>query len=194
MFIKELGFTIVFIVVFSLVGCSESTPPQESTSPSKTPAPVAVKETATLPSHPLKGTINNIPLDKFKASWESGILTLYTGEDPHFEYGTRLMIFSLLEQPANQALDIDTSRKFQNISIHVKSKEHNELEEIINTPIRVKLESSAEKDYRVLARMRIVAGKKLDVRIAGAFEIATSGLVSKNNVVDRSHDNLDTIE
>jgi hypothetical protein len=189
-----MGCAVASVVVFVLAACSESTPPQASTSSKKTTTPVVETPPKVLPDHPLTGSINNIPLENIKASWENGILTLYTGEDPNFNYGTRLILFFLLKQPANQARDIDTSKKFQNISIHVNSKEHKELEEIINSPIRVRLESGAEKDFRVQARMHLVAGKKLDVRIDGAFEIATSGLVAKNNVVDRSHDHLDTIE
>lgn len=191
------GFTMASVIVFTLAGCPESTPPQGATpssSSSKPSAPVDVVQPTSLPSHPLSGSINNIPLKHLKASWENGILTLYTGEEPNFEYGTRLIIFFLMEQPANQVVDIDTARKFQNISIHVNSKDHKELEEIINSPIRVKLKSGAEKDYRVQARMRLVAGKKLDVHIEGVFEIATSGLVAKDNIVDRSHDHLDTID
>ena len=193
-FKKAMGYAVAAVAVFVFTGCSESTPPQASTSPKKTTAPVVETQATALPDHPLKGSINNTPLENLKASWENGILTLYTGEDPNFNYGTRLVIFFLLEQAANQVRDIDTTKKFQSISIHVNSRDHKELEEIINSPIRVRLESGAEKDYRVQARMHLVAGKKLDVRVDGAFEIATSGLVAKNNKVDRSHDHLDTIE
>lgn len=196
MSIRRYGTSLCMISLLTLTACSESPrPSQESTTRVAAPLQKVTSAPASQTAkQPLRGTINDVPLEGFKAAWENGILTLYTGEDPSFKYGTRLILFSVLEETANQSLDIDTAAQHHSASIHVNSKEHPELEEIIFSPIKLEIQSKGEKDYRVPVSMRLVAGKKLDIHLEGEFEIATSGLVAQEGIVDRSHDHIDTIE
>jgi hypothetical protein len=154
----------------------------------------ALANKTSLPAQPLHGSINNIQLHNFKAKWENKILTLYTGKDPSFEYGTQLVFFNLLKTSENQNIKVDAHKNFSSISIHVNSKEHKNIKGILQKGFSIQLTSGKEKDFRVPIRIRFQASGKLNINIAGSIILATSDLVSKNNVVDRSQDNLATIQ
>lgn len=154
----------------------------------------SIAEKPVQPNQPLKGSINNIQISNFKAKWDNGILTLYTGKDPSFEYGTQLVIFNFLKTPANQELNIDARKKLTSVSIHVKSKDHKNIRDVIQSAFTIQLTSGQETDFRIPASIHLQATGKTRINIKGHFILATSDLVSHQGIIDRSQDNLATIQ
>ena len=143
---------------------------------------------------PFAGTINGVPVSGFTAFLDDGtFLKIYTGEDPDFEYGTRLLVFTDLTSPENQRVRFDRDNGFQAWHVHFDSKENEHLSHMFAGELLLEFQTGTEKDYRVPASLKIVATGDFPVKLEGFLVMATSGLVSRDGVVDLSHDHKDTV-
>lgn len=170
-----------------VIGCAEEIPT----------APTSAKPTrlADAPAAGLSGTINGVPVEGFRGFLENGsFLSIYTGDDPNFEYGTRLLLFTDLETPAGQQREFDPSMDFGAWHIHVDSKEHEGLSHMAMNGYRMQFETGEESDFTVRAKIDLELDGEFPIRLRGTVDVKTSGLVSRDGVIDLGHDHMDTIE
>ena len=147
-----------------------------------------------IPQGELRGSINGVPVEGFRAFLDDGeFLKLYTGEEPDFEYGTRLLFFTDLEEVAGESRRITEESGFDSWHIHISSQDHDGLDEILMSGYRLDLRMGDESDFTVSATLRLVAEGEYPIQLEGTVPVKTSGIVSHQGVIDRSVDHEDLI-
>ncbi len=154
---RALGLLLVDMGAAALTACSDS----ESAASAgdgrfSVPEPVPVRDAGPggeapgsmpIAERALGGTINGIPVEGFKGWLENGILTLYTGADPNFEFGTKLVLFFVIDEGANQDVVIDQTARYRTGHVHFASKTHDTISGVVTQGMQ---EIYRDKGWRLL--------------------------------------------
>lgn len=154
----------------------------------------AFAKSGDIAERPLSGRIAGIDISGFRATITEHVLILYTGKNPGFDYGTKVTLFFAIDGATNQDVDIDQSHTRTNVHAHFKSKDHGAIDGVVTDGMKIRIVTGEEKDWRIPAQMRFQSTQPVSASFEGVFEIATSGLVATDGVVDRTHDHLDTVQ
>ena len=135
-------------------------------------------------------------IEGFKAWYQNGILTLYTGDDPHFDYGAKISIWHLPEEADGQRIrypSSDEAHQAGQMTFARKDPEAN-LSTVWLEGVRYEVKLGVERDYRVEIELEGQAEAPHRITLSGTVVAATAGIRITNGEADRSVDHLDTIQ
>jgi hypothetical protein len=139
--------------------------------------------------------IDGVSVQGFKGWFKNGILTLYTGKDPVWEYGQKISFWHLPEEADGQSIEYpardDSTRPGQ--MTYAKKDPDVNISTVWLKEFKYKVRFGREKDFRVPVTIEGEAARPHTIKIRGNLEAATAGVKMNNGVIDRGFDHLDTI-
>ncbi len=144
---------------------------------------------------PVVAEIDGVTVQGFKGWFENGILTVYTGEDPAWEYGQKISFWHMPKKADGQSIEYparDNSFQAGQMTYSKKDPSVN-LSTVWLEEFKYKVTFGKEKDFKVHVTIEGEAAKPHKVKIKGSLVAATAGIKMNNGVIDRSFDHLDSI-
>ena len=192
------AFLVTAVFLLSGPGCdSISEPVAAATAATPTRPEVAKQPERKRPSAgAVTAHIDGNRIEGFKGWYQNGILTLYTGEDPNFDYGTKISIWHLPQDADGQRIrypSSDEAHQAGQMTFARKDPKAN-LSTVWLEGARYEVKLGVERDYRVEIEIEGQAEAPHRITLSGTVVAATAGIRITHGEVDRSVDHLDTIQ
>ncbi len=141
-------------------------------------------------------TIDAKRITGFRGWYENGILTLYTGADPNFEYGQKIQFWHLPQIPDGETISFPGavgSHQAGQMTYAKKDPAVNLSTQWLKD-FSYKLQLGKVENYQVKVTLEGQAKSPVQVKISGTIVAMTAGIKIKGGEIDRSYDHLDTIQ
>lgn len=132
----------------------------------------------------------------FKGFFENGILTLYRGEDPTWNYDRKISFWHMPSDYDGKTVAYpDTKKTFQNGQMSYDKKDPKvNLNIVWLKKFEYTLEFGKEADYKIPVTITSSVTSPNKINIKGKLSVATAGIKMKDGIIDRSFDHLDSIK
>jgi len=140
--------------------------------------------------------INGTKYSDFKGVLEDGILTLYRGKDPTWEYDQNVKFWSIPNEFNGKEISFSSVKNpYQNaqMSYDKKAPSVNISMEWLKE-FSYKIKFGKEKDFKVPITIEGYVSSPIKIRIQGMVIASTAGIKMNSGVIDKSFDHLDSIQ
>ncbi len=185
---KNLLRLSVMTGLLAISGCDRADEPPVVSTTKAAPAQSA--------TGPVVALIDGERVEGFKAWYENGILTLYTGRDPHFDYGHKISFWHLPHEPDGQQIRYpapEGSTQFGQMTYARQDLAVNSSTEWLKE-FQYDLKLGREADFLVKVTLVSRANGPVDLQVSGEVVAMTAGIKMTDGIVDRGFDHLDTIQ
>ena len=145
--------------------------------------------------YPLKVNINGVEHLDFKGIFKGDLLTLYKGKSP-LDYKLEITFWDMprgLEKKVIAYPNPENSFDHATMSYDVKDPLVNSSMEWLKD-FYYKVELGIEKDYKIPVKINAKIMTPYQISVKGEIEIATAGIRMTDGVIDKTFDDMDTIE
>jgi len=132
----------------------------------------------------------------FKGFFENGILTLYRGDDPTWNYDRKISFWHMPSDYDEKTVTYpDLKKTFQNGQMSYDKKDPSVNMNIVwLKKFEYALKFGKEADYKIPVTINSSVTSPNNIIIKGKIFVATAGIKMKDGVIDRSFDHLDSIK
>ena len=145
---------------------------------------------------PLIVQVNGKNYSDFKGIFKNGILTLYRGTDPTWDYEQYVKFWNIPEDYQDKVISFpDTNKPYlhRNMSYDKKDPSVNlSMEWLKEYSYRIKF--GKEKDFKIPVIIDAFVLSPQKIKIKGTIIAYTAGIKMHNGVIDKSFDNIESIE
>lgn len=145
--------------------------------------------------YPLKVIIDGVEHLDFKGIFKGDLMTLYKGKSPS-DYKQEITFWDMprgLDKKVITYPNSENSFDHATMSYDLKDPSVNISTEWLED-FYYKVELGIEKNYKIPVKINAKITSPYQIKIQGKIEIATAGIRMTDGVIDRSFDDLDTIE
>jgi len=143
-----------------------------------------------------QGQLFGKPFNPDKASFEKGVLTIRQGKE--FFADLELKIFTSIDGSLdNKTITVERNNRFSNPHIHagqMKEGARAPAYKVFLSEYDMLLQFGVEKDFKIPLTISLQLPDRDNSYLVGRIDVATSGLVAKDGVIDLTHDDLATIK
>lgn len=186
----------VIVGLLTTLGCNRSAESRPASATDPGPSTPEAKAPARSAEGPVVAQINGKRVEGFKAWYQNGILSLYTGRDPNFDHGQKIGFWHLPQQPDGQRIQYpapDGEMQAGQLTYARKDASGNPSTEWLED-FQYELQIGTEKDFLVEVTLDARASGPVQLQVSGTVVAMTAGIKMADGVIDRSFDHLDTIQ
>lgn len=140
--------------------------------------------------------INGTKYSDFKGVLEGGILTLYRGKDPGWEYDQNVKFWSIPKEFEGKEISFpDVKKPYQHAQMSYDKKDPSvniSMEWLKEFSYRITF--GKVKDFKIPITIVSSVSNPKKIKIQGMFFAFTAGIKMNNGVIDRTFDHLDSIK
>ncbi len=192
---NTLRFAVV-AGILAILACDRAAEPRQVATPEASPpAPDRLASDGSA-TGPVVAHIDGERIEGFRGWYDNGILTLYTGRDPNFDYGEKISFWHLPHEPAGQRVRYPAPEGAMQAGQMTYAK-HDPAVNLSTQWLKdyaYDLRIGQEKDFLVKVSLEGRAESPVRVQVSGTVGAMTTGIKMVDGVVDRSFDHLDTIQ
>lgn len=140
--------------------------------------------------------INGTNYSDFKGMLEGGILTLYRGTNPNWDYDQNVKFWSMPNDFEGKTFSFpDVNNPYLNRNMSYDKKDPS-----VNLSMKwlkefsYKIKFGKEKDFKIPITIDALVSSPQKIRIQGMIIASTAGIKMNSGVIDRSFDHIDSIQ